>query len=285
MNRPRIKAGLVALVGTAAIALLSGCDAKENADLANGRELFNAGCARCHALKEAGATAQIGPDLDAAFAAARASGQDQDTIEGVVSAQIAEPRATDETNPTYMPADIFEGQEAEDVSAYVGNVAGVPGIAPPVAPGGPGGQIFATNGCAACHTLGVAQSAGNVGPNLDNDLPGQSPDMIRQSIVDPEAMIVEGFGAGIMPATYGDSIPPEDLDTLVNFLATCAGVGTSANGDEPAYQDDGSCPGGGSASGGGSGSAGGSSGGSSGSASGSGGSSGSGGGSQKSNKK
>lgn len=251
MNRPRIKAGLVALMGTAAIALLSGCDAKENADLANGRELFIAKCGTCHAMKEAATTAQIGPDLDGAFANARASGQDQDTIEGVVSAQIAEPRATDESNPTYMPADLVEGQDAEDVSAYVGNVAGVPGIEAPVAPGGPGGQVFATNGCAACHTLGVAQSAGNVGPNLDNELPGQSPDMIRQSIVDPNAMIVEGFGADIMPLTYGDSIPPDDLDTLVNFLTTCAGVGTSANGDEPAYEDDGSCPAGDSASGGG----------------------------------
>ncbi|MCB0866220.1 MAG: c-type cytochrome [Solirubrobacterales bacterium] len=248
MNGARLKSALAIVLGTVAVAAISGCDAKENADLANGRQLFKSDCGVCHALKEAGTTATVGPDLDAAFAASRAAGMDNDTIEGVVADQIAEPRVTDEADPSYMPAGIVEGQDAEDVSAYVGSVAGVPGIEPPTAPGGPGGQIFANNGCTACHTLGVAQSAGNVGPNLDDVLPGQSPDQIRQDIVDPGAKIAAGFD-NIMPATYGDSIPSEDLDKLINFLSTCAGIGSS--GDEGdaniQFNDDGSCvaPGGG----------------------------------------
>ncbi len=88
----------------------------------------------------------------------------------------------------------------------------------------------------------MAQSAGNVGPNLDDVLPGQSPDQIRQDIVDPGAKIAAGFD-NIMPATYGDSIPSEDLDKLINFLSTCAGIGSS--GDEGdaniQFNDDGSC--------------------------------------------
>ena len=245
MKRPRLKSALAVVLGTVAVAAISGCDAKENADLANGRELFKSDCGVCHALKEAGTTATIGPDLDAAFAASRASGMDQDTIEGVVQDQIAEPRETDEDDPTYMPAKIVEGQDAEDVAAYVASVAGVPGIEPPVAPGGPGGQIFANNGCTACHTLGTSQSVGNVGPNLDDELPGQTPDEILDSIVDPNANIVPGFSANIMPATYGDSITPEDLDILVNYLSTCAGIGTSGDdGDEEQqFEEDGSCTG------------------------------------------
>lgn len=228
MTRPRIKALALALISMGLIAALSGCDANENADLANGRDLFVTKCGVCHALKEAATTAGIGPDLDASFAAARAAGMDQDTIEGVVTAQIENPRQVDESDPTYMQANIVEGTEAEDVATYVASVAGVPGIEAPVAPGGPGGQVFATAGCGACHTFAAAESAGNVGPNLDTNLPDQSEDMILQSIVDPESIIVDGFGGGIMPASYGDSIAAPDLDLLVKFLSDCAGVNPAA---------------------------------------------------------
>jgi ubiquinol-cytochrome c reductase cytochrome c subunit len=245
VNRSRLKSILAIVLGTAIIAVISGCDAKENADTEKGRDLFIANCGTCHALKEAGSTSTVGPDLDASFAAARAAGMDQDTFEGVVSAQIEQPRFnTDEQDPTYMPAKILEGQEAEDVAAYVASVAGVPGIEPLLAAGGPGGQIFANNGCGACHTLGVSESTGNVGPNLDEELPGQSPDMIRESIIAPGVEIVDGFD-NVMPENYEDSIPPADLDKLVNYLATCAGIGSSADGgsEEQEFEEDGSCAG------------------------------------------
>ena len=47
--------------------------------------------------------------------------------------------------------------------------------------------------------------------------------MIESSIIDPEADITAGFDAGIMPANYGEQIPPADLKLLVDFLATSAG--------------------------------------------------------------
>lgn len=240
VSGPRTKALGLALLGAFLLAAVSGCDAKENADTAEGRQLFIANCGTCHALKEAATTAEIGPNLDAAFADARAAGQDQDTIEGVVTAQIAEPRETDPSDPTYMPPKILEGQEADDVAAYVASVAGVPGIEPPTAAGGPGGQVFSDNGCTACHTLAVAEAAGNVGPNLDDELPGQSEAMIKKSIVDPNADIVQGFGPDIMPQNYGSSIASDDLDTLVTFLTTCAGIDTSGNA-KIKFGSDGSC--------------------------------------------
>ena len=260
MNRPRIRHLALTLLGAGLIATASGCGSSGNVDVAKGRSLFISSCGTCHALQQAATTADIGPNLDAAFAAARDSGQDSDTIQGVVSAQIANPRETDPSDPTYMPADIVNGQAAEDVSAYVASVAGVPGAKPPTAPGGPGGQVFASNGCAACHTMAAAQSAGNVGPNFDEALPGQSASMIRQSIVDPQAKITAGFPSGVMPANYGDSIDPKDLDLLVNFLATCSGQGTSAPGaPNLKFAPDGSCAGASSGAAGGGGSGGGSS--------------------------
>jgi len=206
-----------------AAVVFAGCDLQEDADLERGRQLFIAKCGTCHTLAEAATTAEIGPDLDAAFAAARAEGNDADTIEGVVQSQIENPRPAepDDAN-TYMPAELVTGQDAENVAAYVGSVAGIPGIKPPTAPGGPGGQVFAQNGCASCHTLEAAGAAGTVGPDLDQNLPGQSAQQIEESIVDPEADIVSGFQPGVMPSVYGSQIAPDDLQLLVEFLMTCA---------------------------------------------------------------
>ena len=134
----RIRLVVMAVVGAILVPAIAGCDANESADLDNGRQLFIAECGVCHYLNEAGTSSDIGPDLDSAFAAARASGQDQDTFEGVIEAQIANPRQVDESDPSYMPRNLVEGDDLTDVSAYVASVAGVPGIEPPTAPGGPG---------------------------------------------------------------------------------------------------------------------------------------------------
>lgn len=222
MFAPRLKAAVLATLGAATIAVLSGCDANENADLEKGRQLFSVNCGTCHALKEASATSIIGPDLDAAFAAARNSGMDQDTIEGVVEAQIESPRQTDVDDPSYMPAGILEGEEAEDVASYIASVAGVPGIQAPEVPGGEGGQIFASNGCGSCHILAAAETTGTQGPNLDEVLPGQSSAMVEEDIVDPSAEIEQGY-SDIMPGGFGDSIEPADLKILVKFLVDNAG--------------------------------------------------------------
>jgi mono/diheme cytochrome c family protein len=221
-SRPKL---IIALCGAAfAAAVAGGCDAQEDSDRENGRNLFIEKCGTCHALDEAATTANVGPDLDAAFADARAVGMDEDTIEGVTQSQIANPREVDpEITDQYMPANLVEGQDAEDVAAYVASVAGVPGIEPPQAPGGPGGQVFANNGCGACHTLAAAESAGTVGPNLDETLPDQDAAQIEESIVDPEAEPVQGFPSGVMPQDYEAQIPPEDLKLLVEFLMENAG--------------------------------------------------------------
>jgi mono/diheme cytochrome c family protein len=234
VNRPRIKAIGSIVAAAAAVAVLAGCDASENADVENGRQLFIEKCGTCHQLAEAGGGTNVGPDLDAAFADARAQGMDQDTIEGVVESQIANPRVVNESDPSYMPAEIVTGDEARDVAAYVASVAGVPGIAPPTAPGGEGGQVYANYGCGSCHTMAAAESTGNVGPNLDDNLPGQSPADIETSVVDPDAEIVQGFSAGIMPDDYEAVMDPQELDLLVEFLSTCAGqVTLPEGGGEP----------------------------------------------------
>jgi mono/diheme cytochrome c family protein len=219
--RPRITLPLLVPVAVAAVAL-PGCDLQENADADNGRQLFIEKCGTCHALKEAGTQAEIGPDLDAAFKQSRADGMDRDTIEGVVEGQIANPRTTDPDDPSYMPADLVTGQDSADVSAYVASVAGVPGVEPPIPPDAPpGAEVFLAEGCSSCHTLAAASATGAVGPNLDDTLPGADPKYIEEAIVDPDAQIAQGFGPGIMPA-YQD-LDPQSLQDLVDFLEESSG--------------------------------------------------------------
>jgi mono/diheme cytochrome c family protein len=207
-----------------AAGVASGCDLQEDADLERGRQLFQTNCGTCHTLAEAGTAATVGPDLDASFAAARDTGMDQDTIEGVVQQQIANPRTINEENPnydkTYMPADIVQGSDAEDVAAYVGSVAGIPGIAPP--PLGTAQEVF-SEFCGSCDALEAAASAGTTGPNLDEVLPGQDEQEVATDIRDPEAEIAQGFPAGVMPPFDENRIPPENLGALVEYLLACAG--------------------------------------------------------------
>jgi mono/diheme cytochrome c family protein len=214
---------VVALIGVA------GCDTNENADLERGRDLFlgSGQCGTCHALAEAGSGATVGPDLDAAFADARASGMDSDTIEGVVEAQIGNPRTVAEDDPeydkTFMPADLVTGQDAEDVAAYVASVAGVPGAQPP--PLGDPQEVF-TDKCGSCHTLQAAGTAGTVGPNLDDVLSGKSAREIEQDIVDPDAQIAQGFQPGVMPADFEQQLAQDDaLQKLVQYLIDSVGGG------------------------------------------------------------
>jgi mono/diheme cytochrome c family protein len=215
---PKAIRPLLALAALGALALAaSGCGTS-NADVERGRVLFRQKCGVCHALAQAGTTAQIGPNLDDAFAAAREAGEGGDTVEGVVKAQVENPRPSNEDPAVSMPADVVSGQDLEDVAAYVGAYAGVPGAAPPKVPGGPGAQVFANNGCGTCHTLAAAKSGGTTGPNLDEVLPGQTAAMIEESVVDPNAKIAKGYPPNVMPTTFSTSIKPSEIKQLVKYL-------------------------------------------------------------------
>jgi mono/diheme cytochrome c family protein len=217
----RLLAPLAALL--VAVVVISGCGTT-NADVARGRVLFSQKCGTCHTLAEAGTTATIGPNLDDAFAAAReAGGFDAATVEGIVKNQVEDPRPANGNPAASMPAHLAEGTDLDDIAAYVGKYAGVPGAKPPEVEGGPGAQVFANNGCGGCHTLAIANSGGTTGPNLDENLPGQSEAEIEESIVDPNAKITPGYPANVMPQNFKEIIQPEEIKELVEFLSENAG--------------------------------------------------------------
>ena len=125
-DRRRLTAVLVS-VATAAL-LAAGCGSvgfsEGTGDRTKGKELFTQKCGSCHTLADAGTKGQIGPNLDDAFAESRKSGLGQSTIVQVVRGQIAYPIVKTSTGAPGMPADIVEGQDAEDVASYVASVAG-----------------------------------------------------------------------------------------------------------------------------------------------------------------
>jgi mono/diheme cytochrome c family protein len=226
-NLPTPIRTLLVFAALAGAALAVSACGTTTASVERGRVLFIENCGTCHALAEAGTTAQIGPDLDAAFGAAREVGEESETIEGVVEAQVELPRPSNADPAVSMPAKIVEGQDLEDVAAYVGKWAGVPGAAPPQVPGGPGAQVFANNGCGGCHTLAAANSGGTVGPDLDEVLSGQSAAMVHEDIVDPDKVIAPGYPPSVMPLNFGETLSPEELDDLVQYLVEETGGGAT----------------------------------------------------------
>jgi mono/diheme cytochrome c family protein len=101
--------------------------------------------------------------------------------------------------------------------------------APPPPPGQGGGQgdpaagreVFtsvASPACGSCHTFGPAGTEATTGPDLDQSLQGDDAEHVRESIVDPDADIEEGFQEGVMPDVYGEQLSEDQINDLVAFL-------------------------------------------------------------------
>jgi mono/diheme cytochrome c family protein len=106
---------LIATAGLAAVLAVAGCGGADRSEPAPapaedaGAQVFaSVGCVSCHTLKAAGATGQIGPNLDKLKPSA-----------AVVARQVAEGGGA-------MPAfkDQLSTTEIREVARYVANVAG-----------------------------------------------------------------------------------------------------------------------------------------------------------------
>ena len=88
-----------------------------------------------------------------------------------------------------------------------------------------GKAVFTSAGCGACHTLTAAGATGKVGPDLNSlsaeaAKAGEALDaFIKESIISPSAYIAPGYADGIMPATFGQSLKPQQLADLLAFMA------------------------------------------------------------------
>src|SRR4029079_9768914 len=114
---------LVILAALVVASSAAGCGAvgrSTTGDASRGKELFLAPksqCASCHTLADGKSQGKLAPNLDDAFASDKSQGFDEQTIRDVVRGQIAYPEEP-------MPADLLEGKDADDVSAYIAKCAG-----------------------------------------------------------------------------------------------------------------------------------------------------------------
>ncbi len=217
-----------------------------------GAGVYETNCTSCHGSSAQGIPG-LAPSLrDEAFFTERVSevgweGSLNDYIVSVVSIgrQVStRPSQYVGGGSPAMPtwSDKFDGPLRDDqiraVAAYLMNFeAYALGLVPTPVPLAPlldesdpvalGIAAFNAAGCIACHTVSGISTA-IVGPVLDgiasragNTVVGLSTEeYIRQSIMEPNAFIVDGFAQDIMLQTFADTLTDEQVDNLITFMLT-----------------------------------------------------------------
>jgi cbb3-type cytochrome c oxidase subunit III len=187
--------------------LLAGCGTGGKAtsgDQTNGQKVFKQYCAGCHTMAAAGSSGTTGPNLDYAFGPSRHQGIKESTIQNVVLIQVR-----DAAPP--MPKALVEGQDAQDVAAYVAAVAGTGAAAKPPSQLGNDGKTIFQSECSSCHTLKAANATGTVGPNLDQLKPSEA--VVKHQVE---------VGGGVMPAFKG-TLTDEQIAAVATFVSSSAG--------------------------------------------------------------
>jgi cytochrome c oxidase subunit 2 len=103
--------------------------------------------------------------------------------------------------------------------------SGQTGAAPPVTPATTGEALFQAQGCTSCHAAGASQRgpqlAGLFGTTVhfeDGGTAVADENYLRESILDPQAHLVQGYQA-IMP-TYQGLLSEENVMQLIAYLKT-----------------------------------------------------------------
>ena len=133
-----------------------------------------------------------------------------------------EANAVVEVEPTPAPV-LFAELSPEQVTANLpADFAAALAAADPTK----GETVALTNGCVGCHS--TDPSVTMTGPTwyhladtAANRVSGEGPALyIYESIINPSKFVVPNYPNGVMPQTYGTTIPLEDLANLVAFLLT-----------------------------------------------------------------
>src|SRR4051812_1567146 len=118
---------------------------------------------------------------------------------------------TVDVSATDIPAASAASSSAAPAGGGAGRIAN--GSTDPMA-------IIRGAGCTGCHK--IAGEGGAIGPDLTHVGGRLSATLIRESILTPDAKVAKGFEKfkGIMPKTFGHQLTGEQLEALVQFLAS-----------------------------------------------------------------
>lgn len=81
-------------------------------------------------------------------------------------------------------------------------------------------------GCGTCHSLQadviiVGPSLNGIASRASTRVSGMTAEeYLRESILKPDAYLVEGFPSGTMPQVWGDELSEEQLENLIAYLLT-----------------------------------------------------------------
>ena len=120
-----------------------------------------------------------------------------------------------------MVADVFV-VSAEDFESWVEKAQAECDLGPV----GCGERWAITYGCFSCHSVDGTTLVGPTWQGLFGSTVNLSDgtsvladeDYLLESIIDPNAKIHEGFNAGVMPQTFGNTIPESDLNDIIEFI-------------------------------------------------------------------
>lgn len=122
------------------------------------------------------------------------------------------------------------------LGACSGAATGESGTAAPAVEAGNAGAVTAERGrevaqrmgCASCHTPDGNQSVGPTWRGLfgsdrpisDGSVATADEVYLRESILDPNAIVAEGFTAGIMPQNFSDRLSSSEVESVIEYIKT-----------------------------------------------------------------
>lgn len=171
------------------------------------------GCASCHDLDGSGA--DLGPSL---------YGIGNRMSRATVMEAIIDPNAViaDGYDADFMPADFGEEMRGSELLLLTDYLMTLPDAAPVNEDDGDEGlattglEVVENYGCAGCHDLDDSEA--DLGPLLNGIGTRMSADEIKAAILDPNAVIADGYEAEIMPDYFGDDMAESEIDLIIDYL-------------------------------------------------------------------
>jgi cytochrome c oxidase subunit 2 len=210
----------------------------EGRSIENGAALFTELCIECHGIQGQGIEG-VAPALNTQhfFNERLAEVGFQGSLEAYITLTVAggRPVKSDPSYPRNMPTwsvdygGPLRNDQIDNIASYILNWqaaapdVGAPGeelLPPGDTPEARGEYLFEVSlGCVGCHAING--EGGQTGPELTN-VHDKGEDHVRESILNPNAVVVEGFPPNVMHQTFGDRLSDENLDDLVAYLASVA---------------------------------------------------------------
>jgi mono/diheme cytochrome c family protein len=140
------------------------------------------------------------------------------TTAAPTEAPTAVPTTVPTEAPTAVPTTVVPTEAPTEVPTAAVSTEEAPTTAVPSGNADNGKAVFdGVGGCAACHSVEPGKAL--VGPSLAG-IAEDGPGEIRDSIVNPDEEIAEGFKPGVMPTDYAQKLTEQQINDLIAYLLT-----------------------------------------------------------------